>query len=692
MWRSIVEHIDQDGHQDEWTSTADLDRSMLMKHPWTLNGGGAVGLVELISRNSRPLRDDARSIGYTGQTNADDVFLHTRDVVIRHRIPDADYRAFLTGDDVRDWLTRESLIAVFPYDSQGKLLPISEIPELAMWMWPYRTSLWGRATFAQTTYREEGKAWWAWHQVAKTRLSGPVLSWPLVQTHNHFAFLHEAKLHNRHALVVQLPEGATEDDHLALLGVLNSSTACFWLKQNSHGKGNGGVNEGFRGDDWEEFYEFTGTTLKDYPLPAALPLERGRLLDSLATDSTHRVPATVVGVDTPTRTALDAARRLHSSLRARMITQQEELDWEVYRLYGLVEDDLTYPGDDPPEIAPGERAFEIALARRIDSGEGQTAWFERNGSITITKIPQHWPAAYRHLVQRRLDLIESDPSIRLLERPEYKRRWASEPWEKQEERALRVWLLDRLEDKRFWFDAHGRPTPRSIAQLADDVARDRELAGVLALWEGRPDLTVTASLTRLLADEAVPFLAVYRYEESGLRKRADWEATWALQRREDVGEDVGSIPVPPKYTPKDFVKTSCWQARGKLDVPKERFIGYPNAGRETDPTPVIGWAGWDHAQQALALNLLIGQREQDGWDDERLVPLIAGLAELQPWIDQWHGDIDPTFGFSFAAFCREELTKRAQQVGRTFDQLAGWRAPQSAVRRGRRPRTAGAKS
>ena len=30
-----------------------------------------------------------------------------------------------------------------------------------------------------------------------------------------------------------------------------------------------------------------------------------------------------------------------------------------------------------------------------------------------------------------------------------------EPWEKRQERALREWLLDRLEERRFWFDAQG---------------------------------------------------------------------------------------------------------------------------------------------------------------------------------------------------------------------------------------------
>jgi hypothetical protein len=83
-------------------------------------------------------------------------------------------------------------------------------------------------------------------------------------------------------------------------------------------------------------------------------------------------------------------------------------------------------------------------------------------------------------------MIECEPFIRLLERPEYKRRWAQERWEKRQERAVRDWLLDRLEDRRFWFDPQGRPRPRSVGQLADEVGRDGELVSVLALWEGRP--------------------------------------------------------------------------------------------------------------------------------------------------------------------------------------------------------------
>ena len=143
--------------------------------------------------------------------------------------------------------------------------------------------------------------------------------------------------------MIKLPKGATEADHLALLGVLNSSTACFWLKQVSHGKGNGGVNEGYRGDEWEEFFEFNGTKLEQFPLPDELPLEFGRQLDSLARQLSALEP-TAVCADTPTRERLDAARAEHSRIQSQMIALQEELDWDVYQRYGLISDPIPRVG------------------------------------------------------------------------------------------------------------------------------------------------------------------------------------------------------------------------------------------------------------------------------------------------------------------------------------------------------------
>ena len=67
-----------------------------------------------------------------------------------------------------------------------------------------------------------------------------------------------------------------------------------------------------------------------------------------------------------------------------MIATQEELDWHCYQLYGLTQTELTYP--DPPEIRFGERAFEIALARRVAAGKEEMAWFARHDASQITDL------------------------------------------------------------------------------------------------------------------------------------------------------------------------------------------------------------------------------------------------------------------------------------------------------------------
>jgi uncharacterized protein DUF7008 len=599
-------------------------------------------------------------------------------------------RQYLEGEEVRDWRVNPGSLVVYPYGTDGDRRSDYRIERL---LWSSRTSLANRVTF-QGVMADAGRCWWEYMQHTASAYSNPLgINFANVATHNHYSLTRGGMIFNAHAPVIKLREGASAEEYLAILAVLNSSTACFWLKQHSHNKGEGGgarVDAGYaaRGEPFRETYEFNGATLQDYPLPKELPIELGRAIDALGRELQGYQPQTISAVGVPSSEAMALARDASERVKGQMIALQDELDWETYRLYGLIDESLNYEGEDIPALALGERAFEIALARSVESGREETTWFTHpeHRSTPITAIPARWPIAYRELVQRRLDIIASTPSIKLLERPEYKRRWAQEPWEKRQERALRGWLLDRLEDRRSWFDPQGRPLPRSVAQLADEVSRDADMVSVLALWEGRPDVPVTQSLVRLLADEAVPFLAAYRYKDSGLRKREAWEQTWALQRREDAGEHVGTVPVPPKYSSADFRKTSYWQARGKLDVPKERFILYPNAGRETDPTPLLGWAGWDHAQQSLALSLIIGERERDGWTDERLIPLVAGLAELQPWVEQWHSEVDPGFGVSLAAFCREQLTARAAQVGKTLDELAGWR-PAPATR-GRRPRSA----
>jgi hypothetical protein len=689
VWRSIVEHVGDPGWDDGWVTVLDLLRSSLARHPWSLTGGGAVQLKQVIeAAGTRSLGSRAFRIGFSGVLGSDDLMTVDPSLLRREGLEVEAAQELVIGDGVRDYLARTASLAWYPYDENVVLQDVERFPSWRRHLWPYRTELGNRATFGGGTYFSDGRPYFEWHQLPRDSGSHNwAIAWAEITTHNHFVLDSRGRVFNKTAPIIKLPGDATEGDHLELLAVLNSSVACFWLQQVCYDKGAGGNGRGIATEQWEHQRAFNGSNVGDFPLLDGLPVERGRQIDALAQQMTRLTAREPWAGSAPTAEQLAEASATYESVRFQMIAQQEELDWEVYRLYGLIDDELTYSGDNLPGVALGERAFEIALACKLHRGDEETAWFTRHGSSPVTEIPAHWPAAYGELVQRRLDLIKSNPSVRLLEQPEHKRRWAAEPWGKRQTAALRNWLLDRLEDRTYWFDRQGRPAPRSVAQLGDEVARDKDIVGVLALWEGRPDVPVVQSLVKLLADEAVPYLAAYRYKDSGLRKREAWEHTWALQRREDGGESfVEPIPVPPKYQKADFRKDSDWQARGKLDVPKERFILYPDAGRETDPTPLLGWAGWDHAQQSIALSIIIGAREADGWDDARLVPLVAGLAELQPWVEQWHSDMDPTFGVTLAAFCREQLAARASQVGQTLNQLTAWR-PQPATR-GRRPRGA----
>lgn len=663
-WSGIVDHLDDVGWDSDWITVTDLDRKLLSTHPWSLTGGGAIELADALNATStRHLGETASEIGMVAVVGEEEAF-ELRPSSNEPRIP------VVSGEEIRDF-SLDSAPRFWPYDDEYH---VTDHARRSKWMWPYRRLVSGYLWFGKTR-AERGMEWLEYGMLGKSKLMVPLsIAFAEVATHNHFVLDRGGKIFKQTAPVIKLPMGASEDAHLELLGVLNSSTVCFWLKQNVMPKG------GAADHLWLRTYQFNGANVQECPLPSSLPLERGRLLDLLAQELSARKPSAVCAEGVPTREVLATARKESEEIRTRMIAVQEELDWEVYRLYDLIEDDLTYGGDDLPTLNLGQRAFEIALAR---SGN-ETAWFKEHESTPITEIPAYWPAAYRELVERRLQLIAEHPHIKLLEKPEYKRRWwQKKSWDQRQKEALGDWLLGRAEDKKFWFDASGTAEPKSVGQLADEVSRDPDMAAVLTLWEGRPDVPVSESLLKLLIDEAVPFLAAHRYTDSGLRTRQAWEETWELQRREDRGERV-AIPVPPKYGSKDFRKDSYRKKRGKLDMPKERFILYPDANRENDPTPLLGWAGWNHAEQSLALSRIIGEREAEGWEDKHLVPLVAGLAELQPWVEQWHSEVDERYGVSLAAFCLQKLDERMTQVGKTPKELAAWRPAPTG--RGRKPK------
>ncbi len=86
-------------------------------------------------------------------------------------------------------------------------------------------------------------------------------------THNHFVLDRGGKVFKQSAPIIKLPKGATEDDHLALLAYLNSSTACFWMKQVMMNKGATSDRGVLQADEDKFRYEFDGTKMKSVPIP-----------------------------------------------------------------------------------------------------------------------------------------------------------------------------------------------------------------------------------------------------------------------------------------------------------------------------------------------------------------------------------------------------------------------------------------
>ncbi len=689
VWGAITRQIDHPGSHSEWVQAADIRREHFAAHPWSLTVSQVNDLLAALETSNRLGMRTAR-IGYYATTGSDDAFIAPPTVFRRISAEDEPMITVITGSEVRDWAVTPRARAFFPGEDAEHLIDISRFPHHMRHLWPYRTTLRNRRFGGAQLGTAEGQAWYRWHHVTKTAGAHPwSLTFPWVATHPHFVLLRERVGALQSAPIIKLHAAASEEEFFQLIGLLNSSVAGFWLKQYSQSKGAPRADQLRAEEPWERFYEFTSSCLEKLPLPAGLSGDHGHALDTLARRLASVQPAEVCTREVPTKAKLDAARREHDRIRGRMIAVQEELDWDVYRRYGLLTEAeaaaLTAAPDALPEVKPGERAFEIVLARQVQRGEAETQWFARHRSTPITEIPRHWPREYQDVVAKRIETIERHRDISLIERPEYKRRWQAEPWEHVEREALTGWLLSRCEERSLWYGPDGLPRAMTVNRLADLLQSDVDVVSVARLLAG-PDADLRGVLAEIIAEAHVPYLAQFRYRGSGLLKRAVWEQAWELQRAEDRTGRQLDIPVPAIYASADFVKLSYWRQRGKLDMSKERFISYPMAGPDGDDSLLLGWAGWDHREQAHALIALIEERSiSDQWDTSRLIPLLAGLAEVMPWVRQWHAEADDRFGTSPAEAFDAHLTAQREKYGLTEEDLGNWKAP--PVRRGRPRKT-----
>lgn len=271
VWIAITEQVGKPGSESEWVSVEDAERARFAEHPWSLSGGGAGSLMEFIeSAVSEKLSSRAESIGITSVTGEDDLYLLPRNGAAS-RLQVAATRPLVTGDVIRDYALEPEFDSIWVYGMDFRTLPWELIGTSQRLLAPYQTAISSRKRFG-VPMLQRGMSWHEWQELYASKLRTPLsVAFAFVATHNHFVLDRGGKVFNRSAPVIKLPERASEERHLELLGVLNSSAACFWLKQVSQSKGgtdnsSGGGNR-WTPEAWIDRYEFTGTKLEEFLSP-----------------------------------------------------------------------------------------------------------------------------------------------------------------------------------------------------------------------------------------------------------------------------------------------------------------------------------------------------------------------------------------------------------------------------------------
>jgi hypothetical protein len=69
--------------------------------------------------------------------------------------------------------------------------------------------------------------------------------------------------------------------------------------------------------------------------------------------------------------------------------------------------------------------------------------------------------------------------------------------------------------------------------------------------------------------------------------------------------------------------------------------------------------------RAVAAHYAHVQEREGGSDDPQLVPLVACLIELLPWLKQWHNEIDPDFNMGMGDYSEGFVQNEARQKNKT---------------------------
>jgi hypothetical protein len=714
VWRSIVTGTKKIDYENEFISSGMKPRELYSRHPWSLVGGGAVELKLLIeTKFSSILKDYAEKIGPASFPGIDEAFVYPKGALERLGVENEYIKPFVTGEELRDWSEYEADYCIAPYDKD--FLPVEKDLD-AQWyrcLWPLRTVLENVVSFAQKTCKENGDPWWEWYRwIPKRFQSENFLAFPFVASHNHFVRVGNKSTFNRSTPVVINKPGVGLDE---LQAYLNSSVACFLMKQVSQQKQLTG-GETVRIQFLSKVpYEFGATQLENISFPNKEQFKA--LISTIKVISTN-----IRNVVSKTNSLYQELSKksykskedfesafqhyLDESKKNKKVTVflQEEIDWRCYEAIGLCGDDCLFPIDSQEFrcVNVGSRPFEI------EEGVNQDGF-------NVSDIDPDAPNIFKECWARRRESIKKIKEISILENALYKRRWIGRQGKynhtvKKNARTelLKALLISKLEDSLM-----GGHELTTCAKVADSFSTNTEFQILADLYIEQSECNLSSVVSDLVQSMHVPCVPQYRYKQKGLVKYQAWKEMWEKQRLEDFldhefelkssvitddselasirsalvkekADRIGKTPTPPKYSAGDFKSATYWPLRGKFDVAKEAFFSLLGCEKDGDTTLVIGWAGMNRLQRAQAIAAwYLDRKESDGWEAEKLMPMLVALDELIPWLKQWHNEIDPEFGERMGDYYEGFLLEEMRQLSVTKDDLLVWEPP-AATRTRRR--------
>jgi len=621
LWLAISMHHDQPGYTDARISVCDRTRASMGRWPWILDAS-VESTKKAIEANSESslVTFLSGNIGYGCVTRADEVYfipthlLRSSKQSANHVLP------FTVGDEVRNWSHTSQGYALFPYSEHLKSANMANSSALRNYLSPFRHHLEERVAYGKTQL-ERGLEWFEYSMLFSERMrQNPLVCFADITTHNHYTVFDHRRIFKDTSPVFALDSETATD---LVVGLLNSSSALFWLKQVCFNKGAGE-------DEERDRFEYLTNKVEKLPVPQPVgealkerskPLsekltvlskacwERGQQMPSLALKKLFEKPGEAYhdwnsslpghvppnkalgkpfGTSTELREAFERAQSLRERLRAEMIALQEEMDWLVYAAYGLLPEDHPAVGahGDAPSVAavsppPNEqRRSETDATAPLDREHRPFRLWAAGGDFdrTLNLVPSDWPESRKKLWEARLAAIRDNEHIRRIEQPVYKRRW-DEQWKWGNQwrcgpvayaaefiDAFEWWLREKAE---WWLEHKKDGGPVELDDWAAAMWKDPR---VLAAWPVAAEnyALLEFEKAREKAEEgtaapeplkpATDFTAFRRtFKEIVDDETVSEGIPWAVPYEELEGKLKGKVP--PKVR----------NVRGKLNVPRERF-------------------------------------------------------------------------------------------------------------------------